>query len=153
MYHHKLTQLLRDTRDRQSRFQIQHFNDPPLGPKVYICLFQTLANAKQPNIGKLVDKAMLAIERDNPTLASHTCSRLAWCLVDALSLRQARNLDAIVQRSYPPASMSSSITSSPSWRIASSRSCDTHCSPLSRIWMTGSSCPLSSYSACLAFRP
>jgi len=26
------------------------------------------ANAKQPNIGKLVDEAMLAIERDNPTL-------------------------------------------------------------------------------------
>jgi type I restriction enzyme M protein len=26
------------------------------------------ANAKQPNIGKLIDEAMIAIERDNPSL-------------------------------------------------------------------------------------
>ncbi len=28
------------------------------------------ANARQPNVGKLIDDAMLAIERDNPTLKS-----------------------------------------------------------------------------------
>jgi type I restriction enzyme M protein len=39
------------------------------------------ANARQPTIGKLVDEAMLAIERDKPSLGSTGCSRTslaAW---------------------------------------------------------------------------